>query len=594
MKLRYMFLFLVALVLAPVTTSFATETTKGGEEYNPDALCNFNDWQMESKNERLAFDDKGRVTAGVVTYTCQRNLDNVIACYDVVSDEGNCLLIAPNDKGGWCLYGATSSGSLTGSYSGWRYWGRSFKTFFPLSQEDGLCVFPLGTRGEDLDTSGVDGWIGGGWGERTDYVIGFDFTLTTDISSVYSFWTNIPVFQDRNSDACMNYILNGDYSGASNASDVDEAKKAIYPDNKYEMEKGPYLKVDSYDGSNLTIRPAKDAYCSWSYTPQKTDLYSDLTLDVIYDYQLSLEYLNNANLGKTISYKASGSFPLSDYNFSYNCYPIAVCGRYGWITDQTATGLMFGGKANLNVGATFYGSASATTDLIEVTGSFLTVTFKLKGKYNGDWVNGPAVIEKVDLINRTCTERPAYSDEEGNYTVDEEEESITRDENGDVVINNNVSGGGGGSSSSATGGNANVTIGDITSSSTFRFPDKMTIDLNIKGLDGTGGGGSSGSSEESDKKWYDRLLDAIGSLIEFLTEVVTKLFEALGDLLTTFADSVGDFIQYLFEGFGLFKNDGGIGSLIQDNYSFVPPDVWRLVMFGIASVILVSIVNRFF
>ena len=582
MKLRYMFLFLVALVLAPVTTIYATETTHGGEEYNPDALCNFNDWQMESKNERLAFDDKGRVTAGVVTYTCYRAGSNVIACYDVVSDEGNCLLIAPNDKGAWCLYGATSSGSLTGSYSGWRYSGSSKKTFYPLSQEDGLCVFPLGTRGEDLDTSGVDGWITGVWGERTDYVIGFDFTLTTDISSVYSFWTNIPVFQDRNSDACMNYILNGDYSGASNASDVDEAKKAIYPDNKYEMEKGPYLKVDSFNGTNLTIRPAKDAYCTWSYTPQRTDLYTDLTLDVLYNYRISVENVDDANIGETNYFTSSFSFPLSQFEFSYLCYPIDVCQKSSWF-DYDPSSFMFGGR-----------NTFAGFEMQEVTGSILTVTFKLKGKYKGDWVNGPAVVEEVDLINRTCSESPAYSDDEGNYTVDEDSEPITRDENGDVVINNNVSGGGGGSSSSATGGNANVTIGDITSSSTFRFPDKMTIDLNIKGLDGTGGGGSSGSSEESDKKWYDRLLDAIGSLIEFLTEVVTKLFEALGDLLTTFADSVGDFIQYLFEGFGLFKNDGGIGSLIQDNYSFVPPDVWRLVMFGIASVILVSIVNRFF
>lgn len=586
MRLRYIsLLLLLAFVFVPGDIVSA-EIVDGHEIETIDKtnLKSFNHWQIEPKDEPLLFDSKGHVTKGVVYFTETFSGKTRIRKRVFMMDSSDGFLYF--DSSDLKVKGVNSSSSAKYSI---------LEDYFcPIEGSAGgvppyliKYVFPM-------DSSIITNY--GGWlntpesNSSLSGITGYNMSGSSDYTSLY---TNIPIFHGTDSDEYRSYRDNGDYSGASNANDVTTAKKEIYPDNKYENEKGPYLDVEKFDGSSLTIRPAKDAYCTWSYTPKRTDLYTDLTLDVIYDYQLSIEYLNNANVGDTLKYKASGSFPLSDYNFSYNCYPVAVCGRYGWITDSTATALMFGGKATLNVGAAFYGSASATTDLIEVTGSYLTVTFKLKGKYNGDWVNGPAVIQKVDLINRTSTETKAVADDNGNYKVDETTPPVTKDENGNVVINNNVSGGGGGSS--ATGGNASVTIGDITTSSTFRFPDKITVDLNVNGLGGGGSGGSSsGSDDDGSKKWFDRLLDALGSLLEFFTGAVTKLFEALGDLLTTFADSVGDFIQYLFEGFGLFKKEGGIGSLIQENYSFVPPEVWRLVMFGIASVILVSIVNRFF
>lgn len=584
MKLRYISLLLLLVLVFVPGDIVRAETTDDGHEIDTidkDNLKSFNQWQIVPKDEPLLFDSKGHVTKGVVYFTETFSGKTRIRKRVFMMDGSDGFLYF--DSSDLKVKGVNSSTSAKYSI---------LEDYFcPIEGSAGgvppyliKYVFPM-------DSSIITNY--GGWlntpesNSSLSGVTSYNMSGSSDYTSLY---TNIPIFHGTDSDEYRAYRDNGDYSGASNADDVTTAKKEIYPDNKYEMEKGPYLDVEKFDGSNLTLRPASDAYCTWSYTPQRTDLYSDLTLDVIYDYQLSIEYLNNANVGETKHYTASGSFPLSDYNFSYNCYPVAVCGKYGWFTDPTATALMFGGSAKLNAGASFGFVGSGTTDLVEVTGSFLTVTFKLKGKYNGDWVNGPAVIEKVDLINRTSTELKAVSDDDGNYTVDETTPPVTKDENGQIIINNNVSGGGGGSS--ATGGNASVTIGDITTSSTFRFPDKITVDLNINGLDGTGGGGSSGSSEDGSKKWYDRLLDALSSLLEFLTGAVTKLFEALGDLLTTFAESVGDFVQYLFEGFGLFSGD--MDDLLAESYSFLPPDVWRLIMFGIATVILTAVVKKFF
>ena len=573
MKLRYMFLLLLAFVFVPGTKSFATET-ETVEVYDPDNVKNFNDFHIKPEDEQLVFDTQGHVIKGVIYV----RKTNILFKYVVTSSELSPLCITFEQPSDYYpqLYsvGSIVEGFRLAYYDCTNLPDERFvcedEYIWPLSDDYDFTLYNNGINEKIADNSYFREFLSG--------------------DDVTSFYTNIPIFQDKDGEAFKNYIENGDYSGASNASDVDEAKKAIYPDNKYENEKGPWLKMKDFFGSGLTIRPASNASCQFTFEPQNTDIYTDVTMVVLYEYRISWEVASNADLGGSHTVYANEEIPLSIVDNKLDVYPAKVLDASGdsWWSTFTTRECIFGGRITGGM------PGVASTDLLEITGSYLTVTMKLKGKYKGDWVHGGAALEEVDLLERTCTEKYAYSDDQGNYTVDDSTEAITRDENGDVVINNNVSGGGGGSSSSATGGNANVTIGDITSSSTFRFPDKMTIDLNIKGLEGTGGGGSSGSSEESDKKWYDRLLDAIGSLIEFLTEVVTKLFEALGDLLTTFADSVGDFIQYLFEGFGLFKNDGGIGSLIQDNYSFVPSEVWRLVMFGIASVILVSIVNRFF
>jgi hypothetical protein len=302
------------------------------------------------------------------------------------------------------------------------------------------------------------------------------------------------------------------------------------------------------------------------------------------------------------------SLSLSDCKNSLTIYPVRYALDSNLIEDAVVAECLLGGSMQASIGAAYFGSANVSYDLYNVTGSYMTVTFHLAGKLKGDnYVYGPAYTERVDLLTRECEEITAYSDDEGNYT--NESTSKVTDANGNVTIkvNNDVSGGGssGGGSSSATGGSSSSTaeggtssssakVGDITNNNTFTFPDKIQIDLNVKGIEGSASGStSSGSDSDSDKSWWDKLLDAVSSFLNFLAGVVTNLFTTIGNLIETFADGVSDFILYIFEGFGLFSKDGGMSDLLQENLSFLPSEVWQLVMFGLSSAILVAIIRRF-
>ena len=229
MKLRYMFLFLVALVLAPVTTSHATETTQGGEEYNPDAPGNFNDWQIDPKNELLEFDGQGRVRSGVVYITYHDGANITMYVFNLTADNGGFLYISKyGSNSDYKILSRDSEGVFSGStYSGTMTCCRC-SGVMPGSEDEKSCYH----IDENTDFS-LFAWYHV-YDLEKDSVRSTYLPTTTPASGreVYSFYTNIPIFTDPNSDELTNYVENGDYSGASNASDVDEAKKAIYPYNQ--------------------------------------------------------------------------------------------------------------------------------------------------------------------------------------------------------------------------------------------------------------------------------------------------------------------------------------------------------------------------
>lgn len=408
-------------------------------------------------------------------------------------------------------------------------------------------------------------------------------------------YTNIPMFYSDDTESINKWVNDGDMSGALNYESI---QNMVEPGNQYKNDEGPWLKMGNFDGSGLSFRPAKDAYCTWMYVPQNTLELTDLTLDVVYEHQLSVQAMGNAVYGGTKITRYSESIPLSSCPNSLTVYPAQVVLKSSdSIFNLIDTAYMFGGTVSYNVGFSEIIAANVGVTAVEITGSNLRVTMKLKGKKNGDWVNGPAYFEVVNMLDGSCTEVKGYSDEDGNYTPDSN--GKVTDKNGNVTVKNDIDinspgggGGGGNSSSSAEGGSAsaNASVGDIT----FKFPDKLTVDVNVNGGTGGGGGSGSSSSDSGSKSWLDRLLDGISALIEFFAGVLTTVIETVTELLKTVAEGIGDFLSYLFEGFGLIGVDGGIGDLLQENFSFVPSEVWKLVMFGISGVILVGIVNKFF
>jgi hypothetical protein len=329
-----------------------------------------------------------------------------------------------------------------------------------------------------------------------------------------------------------------------------------------------------------------------------------MCIDISYQYDYGFTLLGGKNVyvnGDTLYY--SQSFKLSDCRNGVDIHPhVLLVDNFG--LSEAWADSCFGGS--------IYGKDINLLDIVDLsslyscTSSLMKVSIRLSARQGRKVVaSSRSYTQVVNLLTGDCEFYYSNVDEDTDEYVTDSDYYKTTDSSGNVTINNNNTGGGSssGGSSSATGGSssaeggtatANANVGDITNNNTFTFPNKIQIDLNVNGLEGSStGSNSSGSDSDSDKSWWDKLLDAISSFLNFLAGVVTNLFETIGNLIETFADGVSDFIQYIFEGFGLFSSDGGMSDLLQENLSFLPSEVWSLIMFGLSAVILVSIINRF-
>jgi hypothetical protein len=393
-------------------------------------------------------------------------------------------------------------------------------------------------------------------------------------------------------------VLNGDYSGASNASQIDH-----YSGNDSKTTYDSSLKLNDigYHASNLNLSEVSNKnfdFTYWaSYSGYSLD---DLYINVIYNYSYATAHTqengqvvtsSDENLYYTTNYK------LSEYQNGFIVYPYSLLVDSMGMDSKLASACCGG-----------YYTHGLNSQLSYFSTSLLRVSFQLCVVNNGkiSKSSAKAYSQVVNLLTGDCEFYYSNVDEDTDEYVTDSDYYKTSDSKGNVTINNNNTGGGssgGGSSSNATGGtssaeggtaSASANVGDITNNNTFTFPDKIQIDLNVNGIEGSSStSGSSGSDSDSDKSWWDKLLDAISSFLNFLAGVVTNLFETIGNLIETFADGVSDFILYIFEGFGLFAKEGGMSDLLQENLSFLPSEVWQLVMFGLSSAILVAIIRRF-
>lgn len=399
-------------------------------------------------------------------------------------------------------------------------------------------------------------------------------TASQNGMKVFNMYTNIPIFFSTDTESIEAYRASGDTSGAENAKQIENI---VNPKDEVTYSNDLKLKNLQYYGTYLDLGPAVDKYCSFEYWP----VYDGFDLDNMC-IEVSAKYDSSysiANIGEELTHYTASyvhSFPLVDCRNGIKVFPYSILHECGW-SDALAMaafgGSVFGADFGLQLGD---GVSLDAASVCKIESSLMSISLRLVSREGRKVVaSSKAYTQDLNLLTGECEFHYSNIDENTNEYVKDENPYKTTDKDGNTKVNNTVEGGNNSSANGGTGGNA--TIGDINNNNTIKFPDHITVDLNVNGIvpsntivNVSGGGTSSGSSADSSS----------------------------GAKLPTFVQNAGNglstFMQYLFSGFGMFDSSSGIVQLLQASFPYIPSEYWQVFIFGAAAVVFGSIIAIFF